>query len=76
MYREESISMSKTTGKDDSLQSNMKSLEIKEQKCLFLVNIMTAKNMGFINVYVVVTTYLALRQNLSQELAGLASGLL
>jgi hypothetical protein len=64
------------TGKDNSLQSNMKSVEIKEQKCLFLVNIMIAKNRGFINVYVVVTTYLALRRNLSQELAGLASGLL
>jgi peptide methionine sulfoxide reductase MsrB len=34
------------------------------------------KEHRFINVYVVVTTYLALRQNLSQELAGLASGLL
>jgi hypothetical protein len=54
----------------------MKSVEIKEQNCLFLVNVMIAKKRGFINVYVVVTSYLALRQNLSQDLAGLASGLL
>lgn len=31
---------------------------------------MIAKNRGFINMYVVVTSYLALRRNMSQELAG------
>jgi hypothetical protein len=62
--------------KDNSHQSNIESVEIKKQKCLFLVNVMIAKNRGFINVYVVVTSYLDLRRNLGKELAGLASVLL